>query len=106
MTALVSAFKAAKLSGIPYRVLLTMIQEHEIPSVDLPHRANPMIDVADLSAFIQVRKSGTVLGTEGITRPAQDKQRMAPKQRSQRRVKAKVSGGNVHWSERFTKSGR
>jgi hypothetical protein len=57
MSVLTSASKAAQLSGIPYRILLALLRDGKIPSVELPGRRTAMVDLVDIEEFIQGAKT-------------------------------------------------
>src|SRR5882672_2470529 len=61
--------KAAKEFGIPYQTLLRLVHEGEIVKLEIPGRRSVLLDPADIQAFIDRVKSGSVIGSEDQKQP-------------------------------------
>jgi len=74
--------KAAKSFEIPYPTLLRLVNEGHIPHLDIPGRRSALLDPADVQAWIDRSKSGSVSGSVDEKQPAQ----MAANKQSRKHV--------------------
>ena len=84
MTKLLTIKAAAKSSGIGVGTLRRLIASGDVRSVRIPGRQFLLIDPADISAFIEASKSGSLSGSIEIPRLEKVQSSSAQNEKSQR----------------------
>lgn len=101
MTQLLTIKAAAKASNIGYGTLRKIVKDRLITVVMLPGQRTPMLDPADLDAFIASSKVGSASGTEAIL-PENHVADFKSLEATTRRVRPRASRkANLPYHERF-----
>src|SRR4051812_33736605 len=96
---------AAKYLAVSYNTMLDYVRQGLVPTIALPSRVedggglrrSKRIDIRDLDALIEARKSGTILGTEPMVSPVETRLKAVPR----RKGKNVVSINTGDWKDEF-----